>query len=208
MKKIALLATGFLCLLLLMKCGPDRGSKDKTVDYTLVSDLVLQALLRANEPMQSEDTSKIVKVSFRGNERMVGAARPEDLQRIVYLNDAVRSQTNTIVSLAGDRGTCCCPCDVAEGEVTLYSNHCPCPKFYQLNFIAPDTAQAEMYFDQEKFNEKEWDAARGWVLFSVSEKTVTEGDHSIRISGDFFGTATREEFVINITVIDGKAYLR
>lgn len=173
------------------------------IQYTLVSDMVLEAIL-ADTNFRSGDTFKLA---------MAAKERPappviEDLVEVVNHNR--RDETNALASM-GIIGTCCCPCEPETEKVSLLGhNGCPCPEFEQMRFLAPADTDAETFLDDTPYRKEPLKAKPGkWMVFSLPEDTrLIDGEYTLRFKGRFFGTTDVQEFHIHITLQNGKAYLR
>ncbi len=200
---LALAAVIALAVYLYFNRDTDPGPGSDRIEYTLVSDMVLEALLADSAAPQ--DTGKIAMLA-----RLALAAPPPGGTDAGIANDNRRNETNELAS-AGIIGTCCCPCD--DYEMTQPSLRggglCPCPTFDQLQFLAPVETETEISLDDERYTEQPLPSGpKGWEVFRLpTDSKVLDGEHTLRFKGKFFGSDTAEEIRLNITIRDGKAYL-
>lgn len=173
------------------------------IQYTLISNMVLEALL-ADTSFTSRDTFRLA----RANKAQPAPPVVEDL--ISTVNHHRRDETNALASM-GIIGTCCCPCEEENQQVSLLGhNGCPCPEFQQMRFLAPAETEAETFLDDIPYKKEPLKSRpEKWVVFSLAEDTpLVDGEYTLRFKGRFFETTSVEEFHIHITIRSGKAYLR
>ncbi len=189
-----------------------RKPQPQHIEYTLVSDMVLEALLETSEKSNTGDSSVVKQVSYRNvSLDHVAFLPPEDRGRVGDMIDRRRHETNDLAG-AGIVGTCCCPCETNDGtKESIKGDLCPCPEFTELRFLAPTKSQTEMLLDNTATYAKEPlnGTDNKWEVFRLPENTsLVDGDYTLVIRGVYFDTQVREEFRINIRIQDGKAFLR
>ena len=187
------------------KNPPDTGTdttaqKEDTVllEYNLLSDLVLKALLNGH-----------ATTSLRANvkaARKAGDPKKENsLDEAEAVYETMRSETNTLTASTGKViGTCCCPCDDP-----MQMNNCPCPTYYLIKFIEKaDGDTSSIRLDSIQYeSEAAGGDLEGFRVFTLPDNTtVSDGKHTLTIEGSFVKGGPPTTYQIDIIIDSGKAY--